>query len=181
MVFQDAKTVYVADTENHAIRLINLETEMVTTIAGDGAQSSNRIGGKLGTKQGLSSPWDIVIFNNEVLLIAMAGTHQIWAYFLTKKLWWKSELYQKNVCVNIAGSGREENRNNCYPKSAGFAQPSGICLDENSLDLYIADSESSTIRKLSLLDGKVSGVVGGDNNPQVFKYLSQKNGLACTK
>lgn len=33
--------------------------------------------------------------------------------------------------------------------------------------MFIADSESSCIRKLSLVDGKVLGVSGGDRNPRV--------------
>ena len=44
----------------------------------------------------------------------------------------------------VAGSGKEENRNNSYPLKSGFAQPSGLTLFDGNL--YIADSESSTIR-----------------------------------
>lgn len=71
----------------------------------------------------------------------------------------------------IAGNGEERNRNNDYPKQASFAQPSGLCLLRNSQEIYIADSESSSIRKMSLEDGKVSAVVGATNNPMnLFAY-----------
>lgn len=95
----------------------------------------------------------------------MAGTHQIWALFLEDFIWWKFKKYTTGTCVAIAGSGREENRNNLYPHAAAFAQPSGISLDIENKDLYVADSESSSIRRISLVDGKVTGVVGGNRSP----------------
>ena len=69
----------------------------------------------------------------------------------------------------IAGSGEEENRNNSYPHKAAFAQPSGLALSStgNLNTLFVADSESSTVRALSLKDGSVKGVVGGDRDPKV--------------
>lgn len=73
------------------------------------------------------------------------------------------------MCVRWAGSGNEENRNNSYPHKAGFAQPSGLALapDEPWSCLYVADSESSTIRTLALKDGAVKSLVGGERDPMV--------------
>lgn len=73
------------------------------------------------------------------------------------------------TCVRWAGSGSEENRNNAYPHKAGFAQPSGLALapEEPWSCLYLADSESSTIRTLALKDGGVKLLVGGERDPLV--------------
>lgn len=74
----------------------------------------------------------------------------------------------------IAGSGKEENRPNLYPMRAGFAQPSGIayspCIPEY---LFIADSESSTIKSLNIRSGAVANIVGGGLDPTVnyFYYF----------
>lgn len=38
-------------------------------------------------------------------------------------------------------------------------------------EMFIADSESSCIRKLSLVDGKVLAVAGGDRNPRVSRFV----------
>jgi hypothetical protein len=38
-------------------------------------------------------------------------------------------------------------------------------LTNDTKDLFITDSESSAVRKLLLIAGKVSPVVGGDNDP----------------
>lgn len=52
--------------------------------------------------------------------------------------------------------------------NAGFAQPSGITFSSLHNSAYIADSESSTVRCLSLTDGKVTSVVGGVQDPEVY-------------
>ena len=70
----------------------------------------------------------------------------------------------------FAGSGREENRNNSYRHKAGFAQPSGVDVGMDAAGrphLYVADSESSTIRSVSLTDGAVRALVGGERDPTV--------------
>lgn len=75
--------------------------------------------------------------------------------------------YAAGCCVAVVGSGREENRNNAYPQSAGLAQPSGLALSADQQTLFVADSESSTIRAVSTVSGKVTGLVGGLQDPQV--------------
>ena len=69
-----------------------------------------------------------------------------------------------------AGSGKEENRNNSYPHKAAFAQPSGIAAaSEDTLNcLFVADSESSTVRTVSFKDGAVKALVGGERDPMVI-------------
>ncbi|KAF5276026.1 hypothetical protein FQA39_LY00822 [Lamprigera yunnana] len=179
LVFANAYTLYVADTENHAIRTINLNKSTVTTIVGSGEQGCDFKGGSTGFNQEISSPWDVCMYtfsNTQILLIAMAGLHQIWALFFDNIQWWRGCSYLASTCIAIAGSGREENRNNLYCSSASFAQPSGLAVSESTKELFIADSESSTVRKISLVDGKVSAVVGGDINPQNLFAFGDKDG-----
>ncbi|KAJ8729581.1 hypothetical protein PYW08_001162 [Mythimna loreyi] len=101
-----------------------------------------------------------------VLLIACAGSHQIWALYLDTTIWWKYKTFTEGTCVSIAGSGAEAARNSAYPNSAAFAQPSGLTLRMGSSpEVFIADSESSSIRRLALTTGQVSTLCGGDRNP----------------
>uniref|UniRef100_A0A9J7ZJX1 NHL repeat-containing protein 2 n=1 Tax=Cyprinus carpio carpio TaxID=630221 RepID=A0A9J7ZJX1_CYPCA len=168
-VFIKGDTVYVADTENHLVRKINLSEGKVSTLAGIGVQGTDKEGGAPGPQQPISSPWDVALGNagGDILWIAMAGTHQIWALFLEDGKLPKGSDSKKGTCVRFAGSGNEENRNNAYPYKAGLAQPSGLALapTEPWECLFIADSESSTIRSLSLKDGAVKHVVGGERDP----------------
>ncbi|KAG5887873.1 hypothetical protein JTB14_011408 [Gonioctena quinquepunctata] len=192
LVFFNKDILFVADTENHAIRRIDLENEYVDTYAGTGEQGHDHQGGKRFNQQSISSPWDVCIYRTpdmdltfhadgnpplrEVLIIAMAGTHQIWALFLVETVWWKCKRYPAGTCINIAGSGMEENRNNSYPHVAAFAQPSGLALCPSTKEVYIADSESSSIRRLSLIDGKVTPVVGGDRQPNNLFAFGDRDG-----
>ena len=57
--------------------------------------------------------------------------------------------------------------------SAGFAAPHGICngLVNGEPVLFIADSNSSSIRVVTLGNGNVSTLIGGDADPKVGNLL----------
>ncbi len=70
--------LYVADTENHAIRALNLATKTVVTVAGTGKQAAFRARGGPAASTPLNSPWDLAApGSGNILYIAMAGPHQI--------------------------------------------------------------------------------------------------------
>ena len=131
----DGDILYVADTENHAIRRVDLQAGQVETIAGTGEQGYDRTGGSPGRSTSLSSPWDVVLHNG-VLYIAMAGIHQLWSLDL-----------QTGIVGPYAGSGREAITDGPLA-TAALAQPSGITTDGERL--YFADSETSAIRNADL-------------------------------
>ncbi len=133
----DGEQLYIADTENHAIRRADLAARRVQTLAGDGHQG-----------RPMNSPWDLVIHNRQ-LYIAMAGPHQLW----------RLDLATGQLDCH-AGSGGEA-RIDGPLASAALAQPSGITTD--GLKLYFADSETSSIRAADLdPGGRVTTIVGVD-------------------
>jgi thiol-disulfide isomerase/thioredoxin len=129
-------TLYVADTESHAIRAIDLKSDRVETVAGVGQQSQRRRGQGPAKTTGLNSPWDLVqIPGTHSLAVAMAGPHQIWKYDIdsgTIGVW--------------AGSGIE-NIADGPPATASFAQPSGLATDGHLI--FVADSEVSGVRAIT--------------------------------
>lgn len=131
-------TLYVADTENHLLRTVDLETKTVTTLAGTGKQARHDAhGGKL-LATSLNSPWDVYVLDG-ILYICMAGPHQIWSHKLGTP-----------VLQPYAGNGHEDIIDGLLSKSA-LAQPSGITSDGKSL--YVVDSEGSSVRKISTKKG----------------------------
>ncbi|HEX4147808.1 MAG TPA: thioredoxin-like domain-containing protein [Pirellulales bacterium] len=165
----EGTTLYVADTENHMLRKVDLEQKRVITVAGTGQQG----GGFPGVDEhrpihprphshwtgkpkltALNSPWDLCIHGKN-LYIAMAGPHQIWKMPLTE-----TEIGP------YAGNGREDIVDGPllppipYEDGfASFAQPSGLATDGNWL--YVADSEGSSIRAVPFVPtAKVTTVIG---------------------
>lgn len=180
MVLQ-GNLLYVADTENHQIRAIDLTEKTVRTVAGTNERQTNPWPGleDLGRNDAfperwvgrpretsLGSPWALWI-HGENLYIAMAGPHQIW----------KMPLDESEIGP-YAGNGREDIIDGpllpATPYDRGFssfAQPSGLTSDGQSL--FVADSEGSSIRAVPFdPEGEVGTVVGTADEPfgRLFEF-----------
>jgi len=142
----DGDSLYVADTGNHALRVIDLATRKVRTIAGSG-ELATRVPQDLtdASDVELRSPMDVV-YHRGVLFIAMAGAHQLWAF-----------LPETSSIAVFAGSGRESLEDGSFHE-ATFAQPSALAAHDGQL--YVADSESSAVRVLDLDTAQVRTLVG---------------------
>jgi len=182
-----ANKLYVADTQNHLIRTVDLKQRKVSTLAGTGKQNRRIWPGMDRVKVGpdgaikklptnwssppkqfpLASPWALLV-HEKYLYIAMAGSHQIW----------RIPLEGNSGLEVFAGNGREDitdgirvpevppmiDQRGFGPKYASFAQPSGLASDGKTL--YVADSEGSAIRAVPFSDNNVDTIVGASNLPQ---------------
>lgn len=180
----ETDTLYVCDTESHAVRSVDLSKKVVRTLAGNGVKGSDYEGGRSGAMQQLNSPWDCVLVeevideNNrqKVLYVAMAGQHQIW----------KVDCLT-GIASNFSGTGYERNQNGIV---TSWAQPSGLALlapygdasqssdaqeKQSAALLVVADSESSSIRLLDLSSKQSLPCVGGDPlfSENLFKFGDQ--------
>lgn len=136
--------VVVADTANHLLRGINLESGQVTTLAGTGRQWM-----QLEPTEGpaldvsLTTPWDVIV-DGDMAIIAMAGDHRIW---------W-CDLAKKQVGI-FAGTSNEGLVDGAVADS-WFAQPSG--LSGTADDFWVVDAETSALRRIT--GGRVDTVAG---------------------
>ncbi len=146
------ETLYVADTENHLLRTVDLNTKTVSTLAGTGQQARGREPGGALRTLALNSPWDLVHVDG-ILYIAMAGPHQLWAHRLgTDRIGF------------FSGTGREDIIDGPHTQAA-YAQTSGMVSDGTFL--YVCDSEGSSIRKVSLDPrGGVATIAGTHDLPR---------------
>jgi DNA-binding beta-propeller fold protein YncE/cytochrome oxidase Cu insertion factor (SCO1/SenC/PrrC family) len=184
--------LYVADTENHLLRKVDLAKQTVTTIAGLGSQARQSWPGIVDNgplepptiperfadkplKVGINSPWDVLV-HQQNLYIAMAGSHQIW----------KMPLDESELGI-YAGNGREHITDGALlPKRpydngppenrfSAFAQPSGLASDGQSL--FVADCEGSAVRAVPFTaDEKVTTLVGTPNVRSALFNFGDKDG-----
>ncbi|MBX6356210.1 MAG: redoxin domain-containing protein [Micromonosporaceae bacterium] len=137
----------VADTVNHLLRGVKLDTGEVLTVAGSGRPW--RSGMETPTADALaadlSSPWDLAWYEDRVI-VAMAGIHE---------LWWFDPV-ARTVGV-YAGTTVEALRDGDLP-DVWMAQPSGLSVSDDGTRLWIVDSETSALRFVT--DGTMHTAVG---------------------
>jgi len=144
----DGRTLYVADTRNHAVRAIDLASGETRTIAGTGRQLTRLPRGPEPAREvDLASPWGLVEVGRR-LFVTMAGVHQVWVL----------DLAAGTIDV-FAGTSREGLDDGPRREMATLAQPSGITTDGTSL--YWVDPEASAVRTVPIEgDGEVRTLVG---------------------
>jgi DNA-binding beta-propeller fold protein YncE len=144
----DGDQLYVADTENHQIRVVDFQARAVHTFAGTGKQGAWSGEGGDAMRVDLNSPWDLAL-KPGILIVAMAGSHQLWVIDLLH-----------DQAYPYAGTGEEARRDGAV-NQATFAQPSGLAVEGNTL--FVADAESNTIRVVELPPANVvTTIAGGD-------------------
>ncbi len=137
-------TLYVADTENHLVRAVDLADGGVATVAGTGVQARRPQEGGPAREVPLNSPWDL-LWKDGALYVAMAGPHQIWRVDPAA-----------GVAEPYVGSGAEE-LYDAPLAMAALAQPSGLASDGERI--YFADPEASAVR-WAVPAGETGTVVG---------------------
>ncbi len=157
----DGDLLYIADVNNHAIRVANLADRTVETIVGNGEMGRGGLQFGRTVSEPLDfairSPWDVELDSNGLLHIAMAGTHQLFIYEPDTHLLYPS-----------VGNGREANLNDVSLADSELAQPSGLFYAGDG-KLYFADSESSTIR-LADFENNLVTVVAGTTENNLFDF-----------
>ncbi|TIC82924.1 NHL domain-containing thioredoxin family protein [Nocardioides sp. GY 10127] len=133
--------VVVADTAAHRLVGLSPATGETRTLAGDGTQWMQGDG-----TERLSSPWDVAWWGDRVW-VAMAGVHQLWTFD------------PRTGEVAVAAGTTNEGLLDGAPAEAWFAQTSGLAADGDRL--WLADSETSSLRVLERATERATGEAGG--------------------
>jgi streptogramin lyase len=152
--------LFVADQYNNAIRKVTpvkgTTNWVVTTIAGQGPNNSGTANGTNKTAQ-FNAPSGIAVdagghlfvadqFNNEIRKLTPSGTN------------W--------IVTTIAGCGPGNPGSADGANTGEFNTPTGLAVDTNG-NVYVADEENDTIRKLTPLGANwVTSTIGGQ--PQKY-------------
>lgn len=151
--------IYVSDLNNHVIRKINPDGEVITLA---GSQKAGTADGK-GKEAQFKNPAGICIDSMGFLYVADRGNNLI------------RKISPEGFVSTLAGSGKA-GFSDGKGKAARFNAPAGITIDHSGF-IYVADQVNNRIRKISPA-GEVSTLAGngefgnldGEANQAAFKY-----------
>ena len=129
-------TLFVADTGTHRVRAVDLATGAVRVVAGTGERvrtAADRAAGAM------ASPWALLPFDDGTLLVAMAGTHELW----------QLDARGGPSGARVVAGGRGEGLMDAPPgtpaRDALLAQP--VALASDGTRVWWADTEASAVRE----------------------------------
>ncbi|MBK9307562.1 MAG: hypothetical protein IPM58_10855 [Nitrospira sp.] len=139
--------VYIADTMNHRVRMVEVATGVISTLAGTGRAGFSG-DGEAAHEATLNEPAALILDESHRLYIADQSNHRIRVVDLNTGL-----------IQTIAGTGAAIYDGDGKPAvNAALAGPSGLALANDRL--YIADTFNGRIRCLHLSSGQISTVAG---------------------
>ena len=129
--------LYIADTGNHRIRMVDAEG-VISTVAGTGEAGFSGDGGP-GSTAILNGPADVAVDNNGYLYIADTGNHRIRVLDLNL-----------GIIQTVAGTGFPGfNQDEGAGTETSMNSPSGIAIGPDG-GVYIADTNNNSILQLTV-------------------------------
>jgi len=165
----DGDRLLVADKNNHTIRLVDFVSKEVFSI---------RPGS-------LANVWAIErVFSDESrsrFIVSASGKHQLWQMEVERG-------HQMGKCpasslVLLSGTGAEAKLDHNEGLRAAWAQPSGMSFWKEGESLFVADSESSSIRLISLVAPYPTRTClgGGKDSDDLFAFGDEDGPLPLAK
>jgi trimeric autotransporter adhesin len=131
-------SIYIADADNHCIRMVMTSTGIITTVAGSGVAGYSDDGG-LATSAALSYPYGIAVDGSGNIYIADTGNNYI--RMLMKSTGIITTVVGARI-LGYSGHGR-------LATSAALSYSYAIAVD-GSGNLYVADTNSNRLLKFAL-------------------------------
>ena len=140
--------LYIADIGNHRVRRVDLASGIIETFGGMGEQAPTRSGAKLESTP-LNGPRAIAFDKQGDMFLALREGNAVYRVDM-----------KAGTIHHIAGTGeRGYSGDGGSAKMARLSGPKGIAVGPNG-GVYIADTESHTIRRIDLNTGTIRTVVG---------------------
>ena len=157
----DEKTLLIADIHNKRIRAIDLKTEVIRTLAGNGNRGIPK-DGENALEQPLTDPRAAI----------MDGTGNL--YILERNGNALRVVRPNGEIFTLAGTGKKGVRDGPALKST-FSGPKHLCMDKEGR-IIIADDNNHLIRMYDPETKKVSTILGGKTQPKT--KLNRPHGVA---
>ena len=157
LTFDSKGNLYIADRENHRVRMVN-KKGIITTVAGNGTAGFSGDGGPA-TQASLNLPSGLAVDSKNNLYISDRSNNRV------------RVVNSKGIIKTIAGNGNDGYHGDNMPAlKATLDKPFGLAFDKDN-NLFIADRGNNRIRKVDG-SGLISTVAGdggfyfiGDNGP----------------
>jgi sugar lactone lactonase YvrE len=163
-----AGTLYIADTGNHTLRVMD-SPGAVATLAGSAGEKGSADG--TGTQALFAYPYGISSDGSGHLYVADSGNNTV------------RKVSTAGVVTTFAGTaGVPPGSANGVGSAAAFSNPAGTAADGNG-NVYVADAGNSTIRKISsggavTTFAGVPGVAGSTDGTGAAALFNAPNGVA---
>jgi streptogramin lyase len=143
-----AGNIYICDIGNHRVRKVDATTGLISTFAGTGEKKPTPDGAKFADAP-LNGPRALDFDGQHSLYLALREGNAVYRLDLeTQKL------------THLAGTGKKGfSGDGADARKAALSGPKGIALAPNG-DVYLADTESHTIRVIRKATGFIETVVG---------------------
>ena len=150
-VHNNSGTIFVSDTNNHAIRAINFKTKDVITFAGALPGASPSFGSVNSTAGGdqvrFKYPKALALDKSGNLYVADSGNNTIRKITITYS--GASLTPTFTGAFTIAGADTTQGAvNNVAPLLASFNNPGGLAVDDNT-NIYVSDTANNLIRMIT--------------------------------
>ena len=167
--------LYIADSQDSVIRLVNAQTQIITTYAGSPA-AQGTFGGDSGpaTSAGLNAPSDIFLDGNGNLYIADTKNQRIRFVDNTTNHTITTIVGNGSLCMNPASACGD----GAAATAAMLNHPTSVFLDSSG-KLLIADQGDQRIRVVSAgtISNFAGGGPGGDGGAATSAILGLPNSL----
>ena len=163
----------ICDVGNHRIRGVNLSTGLIETIGGTGERLPTPDGAPLkGTP--LNGPRTLVVDRDGAMYLALREGNALYRI-----------APRTGTLHHLAGTGEQGYSGDAGPaRLAKLAGPKGLALAGRSL--YLADTESHTVRRVDLRTGIITTILGtgmrgdGPDGDPLQCSLARPHGLCAT-
>ncbi|KAL0491657.1 NHL repeat-containing protein [Acrasis kona] len=162
-VDNDNNLVYIADTYNSRIRVVNRTSGNITTFAGTGIQGYN--GDNIAaTRAQLFLPYEVVIdsVNNLIYIVD----------FVNSRI--RVVVRSTGIISTFAGSGQGgrdyDKEDNIQATSSQFACVERLAIDNVNNLVYIADTSNHRIRVVNRTSGNITTFAGIIKGPKYYNY-----------
>jgi len=139
---QKGETLFICDILNHRIRAIDLKTGQIETWCGNGKPDATPNDSKVSPETPLKGPRALDLAPDGDLWLALREGNSVY----------RIDMKNRSL-LHVAGTGKQGFTGNGGPaKDATLSGPKGIAISPDGKFIYLADTESHTVRAIDLTE-----------------------------